>query len=184
TWGEEKAQLQGERAVLQDAANRLNVQVRQTREEVDRALENQKVDSRLRQDLQNELERAKLTISSLEENLKVERSRLRGMTTEQNRITREKEEVLLQLKRTESDMEEVKEQLQNCKKENRELENELRHNANAEQKARLLENRFRENADTIEQLREERALLATEHKQLQKKFSQISEVGPSSEKWI
>ncbi|ESK89340.1 hypothetical protein Moror_16258 [Moniliophthora roreri MCA 2997] len=174
-WGEEKAQLQSERAVLQDAANRLNVQVRQTREEVDRALENRKVDSRLRQDLQNELEKAKLTISSLEENLKVERSRLRGMTTEQNRITREKEEVLLQLKRTESDMEEVKEQLQNCKKENRELENELRHNANAEQKARLLENRFKENTDTMEQLREERALLVAEHKELQKKFSQISE---------
>jgi hypothetical protein len=48
-------------------------------------------------------------------------------------------------------------------------------NANAEQKTRLLESRFKENTDTMEQLRDERALLVAEHKELQKKFSQISE---------
>lgn len=49
-------------------------------------------------------------------------------------------------------------------------------NANAEQKARLLEIRVAENADTIEQLRQERALLVSDHKGLQHRFSEISEV--------
>lgn len=49
-------------------------------------------------------------------------------------------------------------------------------NANAEQKARLLEVRVAENADTIEQLRQERSLLVSDHKDLQRRFSEISEV--------
>lgn len=54
-------------------------------------------------------------------------------------------------------------------------------NANIEQKARLLEVRVSENAATIEQLRQERSLLVTDHKELQLRFSEISEVsGPSA----
>lgn len=49
-------------------------------------------------------------------------------------------------------------------------------NATVEQKARLLENKVSENAETIEQLRKERALLMTDHKKLQKEFTQVSEV--------
>lgn len=49
-------------------------------------------------------------------------------------------------------------------------------NANVEQKARLLEVRVAENTDTIEQLRQERALLVSDHKELQQRFSEISEV--------
>jgi len=49
-------------------------------------------------------------------------------------------------------------------------------NASAEQKARLLEVRVIENVDTIEQLRQERSLLVSDHKELQNRFSEISEV--------
>ncbi|KAL0576236.1 hypothetical protein V5O48_005746 [Marasmius crinis-equi] len=174
-WDEERRQLQGEKNVLQDATNRLNKQVRETREEFSKASELQKVDTKLRQDLQSELDKAKHTISSLEENLKLERARIRSMNAEQNRVAKEKDEVLLQLQRTQSDMDDVKQQMQNYKKENRDLENELRLNATAEQKVRLLESRVKENSETMEQLREERALLMTEHKELQKKFTKISE---------
>lgn len=49
-------------------------------------------------------------------------------------------------------------------------------NANIEQRARLLEIKVAENAETMEQLREERALLATDYKTLQQRYSEISEV--------
>ncbi|KAJ8079575.1 hypothetical protein PM082_011162 [Marasmius tenuissimus] len=174
-WDKERRQLEGEKVVLQDAANRLNKQVRETRDEFNKASELQKVDSNLRQDLRTELDKAKQTISSLEENLKIERARIRSMNAEQNRVAKEKDEVLLQLQRTQSDMDDVKEQMQNFKKENREMENELRLHSTAEQKVRLLENKVKENTETMEQLREERALLVVEHKELQKKFTKISE---------
>lgn len=53
-------------------------------------------------------------------------------------------------------------------------------NATAEQKARLLEVRVSENAETVEQLRQERSLLAVDHKELQRRFSEISEASASS----
>jgi len=62
----------------------------------------------------------------LEEDLKAERSRLRVLTVEQTRAEREKENVLLQLRRTECDMEDVNHQLQRVKRNNNELEGELR----------------------------------------------------------
>ena len=49
-------------------------------------------------------------------------------------------------------------------------------NAVAEQKARLFEARVSENADTIEQLRQERSMLAAEHKGLQRRFQDVTEV--------
>jgi myosin protein heavy chain len=49
-------------------------------------------------------------------------------------------------------------------------------NATAEQKARLLEVKAEENAETIEQLRHERSLLASEHKKLQQRFKKAMEV--------
>lgn len=89
-----------------------------------------------------ELERAKRMIVDLEAELQAERSRLRTLTTEQNRLQRQKEDVLTQLQRTESvsfpkssfvnpltqdpqDMDDVKKQVQRFKKENQELELEL-----------------------------------------------------------
>lgn len=94
-------------------------------------------------DRAQELERAKLMIEELEENLRVERSRLRALTTEQTKAERQKEEVVLQLRRTESvsfthlpsrlrltrlrkDMGDIREELRRIKHENHELENELR----------------------------------------------------------
>ena len=53
-------------------------------------------------------------------------------------------------------------------------------NANVDQKARLLEIRVVENVETIEQLRQERALLMADHKDLQKRFSEVSEVSPKN----
>lgn len=52
-------------------------------------------------------------------------------------------------------------------------------NTNAEQKARLLEMKVSGNAELIEQLRQERSLLAADHKVLQDRFSKVSEVRPS-----
>lgn len=49
-------------------------------------------------------------------------------------------------------------------------------NDNADQKARILEGKLLETAETIEQLRQERSLLAADHKQLQRKYTEISEV--------
>ncbi|KAI0057426.1 hypothetical protein BV25DRAFT_1892643 [Artomyces pyxidatus] len=157
-WQEEKRQLLGDKAVLQDAANRLNLQVQSVRSGV-----------------QGDLDQAKQVISDLEEELRTERTRLRVLATEQNKAERDKENVLLQLRRTESDMDDVKRQLQSIKRSNNELEDELRVNATAEQKARLLEVKTAENAETIEQLRQERSLLIADHKKLQKRFKEASE---------
>ncbi|KAH9479344.1 hypothetical protein JR316_0007934 [Psilocybe cubensis] len=174
-WEAEKRVLLGEKAVLEDAANRLNSQVKNTKEEARKIAEQTRAGEKLRANVENELERAKRTISVLENELGSERARLRSMVTEQERIQREKKQILTDLTRTESDMEEVKQQLQRFKKENHELEKELRENANIEQKARLLETRVVENAETIEQLRQERALLAADHKELQRRFAEASE---------
>ncbi|KAJ6619906.1 hypothetical protein B0H10DRAFT_2024000 [Mycena sp. CBHHK59/15] len=174
-WEQEKQKLTAEKAVLQNAANRLNSQVHTAEEEARMVAETKKAGEKLRVGIEGELEEAKRVISDLEAELKSERSRLRGLSTEQTRVQREKENILLQLQRTEMDMEDVKQQLHRFKEENHELEAELRVNANAEQKARLLEVRVSENAETVEQLREERSLLAMDYKDLQRRFSEISE---------
>lgn len=49
-----------------------------------------------------ELDRAKRTVNELESELKGERARLRELTTEQSKAERQKEKVVLQLRRTES----------------------------------------------------------------------------------
>lgn len=49
-------------------------------------------------------------------------------------------------------------------------------NANVEQKARLLEAKVRENTSAIEQLRQERSILARDHKGLQQRYTEVSEV--------
>ena len=49
-------------------------------------------------------------------------------------------------------------------------------NATIDQKARLLEAKVSENSETIEQLRKERSLLVSDHKDLQRQFVQITEV--------
>ncbi|KAJ4474994.1 hypothetical protein J3R30DRAFT_633332 [Lentinula aciculospora] len=174
-WEDEKRKLLGEKAVLQDAASRLNAEAQDAKAEASKASEAQKVNGRIRQDIQGDLEKARHIITELERDLKAERSRLRAMTTEQSRVNREKEQIFVQLQRTETDMEDVRTQLQTCKKENRELENELRVNANIEQRARLLEIKVAENAETMEQLRDERTLLVADHKKLQQRYSEISE---------
>jgi hypothetical protein len=52
----------------------------------------------------------------------------------------------------------------------------LPENTTAEQKARLLETKVAENMDTISQLRQERSLLSKDHKDLQRRYSELSEV--------
>ncbi|KAI0629314.1 hypothetical protein C8Q77DRAFT_1143253 [Trametes polyzona] len=114
-------------------------------------------------------------MAELEAELKAERSRLRALTAEQAKAQREKEAVLLDLRRTESDMVEVRDQLQQIKQENHELEKELRSNATADQKARLLEAKVSENLENIEHLRQERSMLAADHKDLQRRYAKASE---------
>ncbi|KAF8238118.1 hypothetical protein L208DRAFT_1243498 [Tricholoma matsutake] len=174
-WEDERRNLVGEKAVLQDAANRLNMKVQTAKEETKKAAESEHAKEKLKAGIQGDLDKAKKVISDLEASLKAERSQLRALTTEQNRMQREKADVLTQLQRTESDMDDVRQQLQKYKQENHDLETELRQNANAEQKARLLEGRVAENMETIDQLRQERTLLAADHKELQRRFSDISE---------
>ncbi|KAG2058631.1 hypothetical protein BDR06DRAFT_1004331 [Suillus hirtellus] len=122
-----------------------------------------------------EVERAKAIIADLEAELQAERTRLRQMSLEQNHVQREKSAVARQLQRTEADIDDVKRQLQKAKRENNELETELRTNATIEQQARLLEGKVKENAETIDQLRQERSLLAKDHKELQRQFTEVSE---------
>lgn len=155
-----------------------------------------------------ELEKAKRTISVLENELSSERSRLRTLIGEQDRLQREKKQILTDLQRTES----VSElpflsrfflilsrtwmmSKPSCKSTRRKIRRSKRNsgvikmsfgsvtlaeqfleNANIEQKARLLETRVVENAETIEQLREERNILAVDHKELQRRFAEVSEV--------
>ncbi|KAF7309931.1 PACT-coil-coil domain-containing protein [Mycena indigotica] len=174
-WEEEKERLLGEKAVLQDAANRLNVKVRSAEEEARQVTASKKTSDKLKAGIEGELEQARRTIAELEADLKAERSRLRASAAEQTRAQRERENVLVQLQRTETDMRDVKQQLLRLKDENRELEGELRVNDNAEQKARLLEVRVSENAELVEQLRQERAFLVSDHKELQRKLTEITE---------
>ncbi|KAI0288447.1 hypothetical protein BC826DRAFT_1093036 [Russula brevipes] len=171
-WLEERQQLLGDNAVLKDAADRLNLEMQDVKE---RAEKKERKHDKARNGVLGELDEAKQAIADLEEDLKAERTRLRVLTLEQTRAEREKENVLLQLRRNESDMEDVKLQLQRVKRNNNELEGELRANATAEQKAHLLEVKAAENTETIEQLRNERSLLAAEHKKLQQRFKKALE---------
>jgi hypothetical protein len=140
-WREERRQLLGDNAVLKDAANRLNLQIRDAKERVEQTERRTEMArsgvlgvwnySRFVGILflmmpSQELDQAKQAIADLDEDLKAERARLRELTVEQTRAEREKENVLLQLRRTESDMEDVKLQLQRVKRNNNVLEDELR----------------------------------------------------------
>ncbi|KAI9064084.1 hypothetical protein FKP32DRAFT_1625808 [Trametes sanguinea] len=175
TWDEERKKLLGENAVLQDAATRLNVEVRNAKDEIRKYADAERLGEKARAGIQGELDKAKRTMAELEAELKAERSRLRALTTEQTKAQREKETLLLDLRRTESDMADVREQLQHIKQENHELEKELRSNATAEQKARLLEAKVAENLENMEQLRQERSMLAADHKELQRRYAKASE---------
>ena len=73
-----------------------------------------------------ELDDAKRTIEELEDELKAQRTRMRSMTTEQSRAERERESVLMKLKRTEGEIVDVKNELQRLKANNNGLESELR----------------------------------------------------------
>lgn len=51
-------------------------------------------------------------------------------------------------------------------------------NSTAEQKARLLETKVADNLDIISQLRQERSLINKDHKDLQRRYSDLSEASP------
>ncbi|KAH7915256.1 hypothetical protein BJ138DRAFT_1055109 [Hygrophoropsis aurantiaca] len=174
-WEDERRQLLGEKAALQDATNRMHVEVRNAKDEIKKITETEKANKREKANTQGDAERAKLVIAELEAELHSERARLRQMTSEQQKVQREKGDIARQLQRTETDINDVKKHLQKVKQENHELENELRTNTNIEQKARLLEVKVSENAETISQLRQERSLLVNDYKQLQRQFSEVSE---------
>ena len=78
------------------------------------------------------------------------------------------------------DIKDIRVQLQRLKRENHDLEKELRNNVNAEQKVRLLEAKVAENLDSAEQLRQERSLLAVDHKALQERYAKASKVCSAS----
>ena len=97
-WENEKRQLLGEKAVLQDAANRMDMEVRTAKDEAKRAAETVR---RPRADTR-EIENARAVIADLEAELQAERARLRQMSTEQNNVQREKNVITRQLQRTEA----------------------------------------------------------------------------------
>ncbi|EMD38973.1 hypothetical protein CERSUDRAFT_47964 [Gelatoporia subvermispora B] len=175
-WEKERRALLGEKAVLQDAANKLDAKIRDANVELQKHIDAERAGEKVRAGLQGALDKAERMLQDLEGKLKAERTQLKAFTAEQARYQREKEQVYNQLGETESAMAEMKDHLQRLKKENHDLEAELRANATAEQKARLLENKISTNAETIEQLRHERSLLSADHKELQQRFKQLSEV--------
>ncbi len=121
-WEEEKSQLLGEKAMLQDTTNSLNLQLQTAKEETKRVSQSGKVKDRVQADVQQvwvydvhvrfttlpdpdgsqELENARQVIAGLESELRSERAQLRVLGTEQSRLQREREDVLGQLRRTES----------------------------------------------------------------------------------
>ncbi|KAH9840947.1 uncharacterized protein C8Q71DRAFT_702230 [Rhodofomes roseus] len=157
-WEDEKRQPLGENAVLQDAANRLDTQVRDTKRDLKKLADTGKAVEHARASIQQELDNARRVIDKLDNELMAERGRLRTSSTVQSRVQREKEQVAYQLRRTESDMTDVGSQLQTLKQENQELSSHLRSSSVAEQKARLFESKVSENAEMIEQLRYECSL--------------------------
>ena len=72
-----------------------------------------------------EMDEAKQPIGDLEDS-KAERSRPQVLPVEQTRVERKKENVLLQLRRPEPDIEDVKLQLQRVKRNDNKLEGKLR----------------------------------------------------------
>ena len=123
-WEREKKQLLGEKAILQDTAHKLNLQIRSAQDEAKRSAESGKVAQKARISVQavspivpvfrcvalfylwliwrQELDTAKQSITALESELGAERSKLRSLLTEQDRFERERENVLAELRRTES----------------------------------------------------------------------------------
>ena len=123
-WEREKKQLLGEKAILQDTAHKLNLQVRSAQDEAKRSAESGKAAQKARVSVQTvspivpvslcvalshwhlfwrqELDTAKQSIATLESELRTERSKLRSLLTEQDRCERERENVLAELRRTES----------------------------------------------------------------------------------
>ena len=122
-WELEKNQLLGEKAILQDTAHKLNLQVRSAWDEAKRSAESGKAAQTARVSVQavsqigstlrcivdvfasvwpQELNAAKQSIATLESKLKTERSKLRSLLTEQEQFERERENVLAELRRTES----------------------------------------------------------------------------------
>jgi len=123
-WEWEKQQLLGEKAVLQDTAHHLNLQVRSAQDEAKRSAEGGKAAQRAKVSVQGvsvvvpvsrrgafsywrvirrqELDTAKQSIAALESELRTERSKLRSLLTEQDRFERERENVLAKLRHTEA----------------------------------------------------------------------------------
>lgn len=122
-WEREKKQLLGEKAILQDTAHKLNLQVRSAQDEAKRSAESGKAAQTARLSVQavspigstlrciidvsvlvwrQELDAAKQSIVTLESKLKTERSKLRSLLTEQEQFERERENVMAELRRTES----------------------------------------------------------------------------------
>ncbi|KAH9940729.1 uncharacterized protein BXZ73DRAFT_42510 [Epithele typhae] len=175
SWEEERKRLLGEKAVLQDAATRLNAEIRDAKSELRKHATAERASDRARASAQDELDHAKKVMEELEAELKDERSRLRALTSEQTKAQREKDKVERELRRAETDMSDIREQLQRIKQENHDLEHELRSNSSAEQKARILQARVAENAANLDQLRQERSLIISDHKDLQRQYAKATD---------
>ncbi|KAG8774532.1 hypothetical protein FRC20_005346, partial [Serendipita sp. 405] len=163
-WLHEKMRLEGEREYLQGAANRLDQELGQAQKDQD-----------TKQMVLSELDQARKSISELETQLQSERTRLKAIITERNRMINDKDGIASELQRAQADLETVQEQLRCCKQENYALEADLRANAIAESKSRHLQNKVAQNQALIDQLRQERDKLADSHSALQQRHASASD---------
>ncbi|KAL5492538.1 hypothetical protein ACEPAI_3985 [Sanghuangporus weigelae] len=167
---EELVSSSGEKAMLRDATNRLNIEIKRAKKELKAAEQRGHMAERSKSELQKELTRARKIIDDLEYYLQSERSRLRTMDLENSNALREKERILQKLHETEQRMEQARDRIFLLKEANIKLEAELK----IERKTSNIEETLFGNKETIERLRHERSELSDKYYDLHQQLTEAS----------
>ncbi|KAI5120368.1 hypothetical protein M0805_006890 [Coniferiporia weirii] len=169
---EEIACSLGEKVTLRDAANRLSTEIKYVKEELRAAEEKGHMAEKTKQQLQEELIKAKGAIDDLEGHLLSERNHLRILSAENAQALKGKDTILEKLEEIELKMEDTKDRMLQLKETNIRLETELK----VERRSTALEQVLLGNRDIIEQLRLERSRLTDEHCNLQQRLAKASKL--------
>ncbi|KAL5513309.1 hypothetical protein ACEPAH_3707 [Sanghuangporus vaninii] len=167
---EELVSSSGEKAMLRDATNRLNIEIKRAKEELKAAEKRGHMAERSKSELQKELTRARKIIDDLEYYLQSERSRLCTMDLENSNALREKERILQKLHETEQRMEQARDRIFLLKEANIKLEAELK----IQRKTSNIEETLFGNKETIERLRHERSELSDKYYDLHQQLTEAS----------